>query len=68
MPLSFLKSRPARQIAVDTTVEADGSFRALLSNEVLALAREERVLVEAYSLGTTRHAPCRSKTIKLRVD
>lgn len=64
--IAWPRSRPERQISVDAPVQADGTFRVGLPGEILQVAREDRVLVEAYYLGTTQYTPCRSKTIPLR--
>jgi hypothetical protein len=62
------RTRPERQVSLDANVEPDGGFRALLDAEILQIARDERMLVEAYYFGTSRFAPCRSRTVGLRMD
>jgi hypothetical protein len=66
--IAWPRSRPDRQLTVETQVQPDGTFRVGLPGEVVQIARGERVLVEAYYLGTTRYTRCRSKTIALRVE
>lgn len=65
--IAWPRSRPERQFGADAPVQPDGTFRVGLPGDIVQAAREDRVLVEAYYLGTTRYTPCRSKTIALRV-
>ena len=63
--IAWPRERPEEQEWFDGFVQADGSFRVIITGRLVGIAGETRVLVMAFYHGTSQFIPCQSREAPL---